>query len=136
MSKFKTNVQKQLIVVGDRILVSPDDTKKKTSFGLYLPQGVEEKEKVQGGYVIKTGPGYPMPDFNASSGEPWSANARDAKYIPLQVEEGDYVLFLKKSAVDIEFERQHYLIVPHSSILLIVRDDLLTNISSEDVEKD
>jgi len=122
--------KKQLIVVGDRVLVNPDESKEKTNFGLYLPQGIEEKQKVQSGFVIKTGPGYALPDPIDSSDEPWDKNERkDTRYLPLQVEEGDFILFLRKSAIEIEFEKKKYLIVPQSSILLIVRDDILGKMS-------
>ena len=123
--------KKQLIVVGDRILVTADESKEKTHFGLYLPQGVEEKEKVQGGIVVKTGPGYPLPDPTDDSEEPWSGSRRDTKYLPLQVEEDDYVLFLRKSAIEIEFEKKKYLILPQSAILLIVRDDILGKLNQQ-----
>ena len=118
--------KKQLIVVGDRVLVNPDDTKEKTNFGLYLPQGIEEKQKVQSGFVIKIGPGYPLPEPFDNSDEPWGKSERkDTRYLPLQVEEGDFILFLRKSAIEIEFEKRKYLIVPQSAILLIVREDIL-----------
>jgi co-chaperonin GroES (HSP10) len=89
--------KKQLIVVGDRVLVKPDDSRDKTNFGLYLPQGIEEKEKIQSGFVAKTGPGYPLPDPSDMGEEPWSQPKKDAKYVPLQVEEGDYIIFLRKA---------------------------------------
>lgn len=131
MHKLKLTSKKQLLVVGDRILVEPDESRDKTNFGLYLPQGVEEKEKVQGGYVVKTGPGYPLPDPASLSDEPWSKVKQDAKYLPLQVEDGDYVLFLRKSSIEIEFEAKKYLILPQSAILLIIRDDILDEVNPE-----
>lgn len=123
--------KKQLIVVGDRILLKPDSTKDKTSAGLYLPQGVETKEDVQGGYVFKIGPGYPLPDPNAPD-EPWEKHQVEAKYLPLQAKEGDYALFLRKSAVEIEFENEKFLLVPQAAILLLVRDDILDTLSDEE----
>lgn len=129
MTKLKLSSKKQLIVVGDRVLIQPEESKDKTSFGLYLPQGVEQKEKIQTGYVIKVGPGYPLPDPGIVSDEPWSSRQQDIKYLPLQVEEGDFVIFLRKSTIEIEFENKKYLIVPQSAILLIVRDDLLEKLS-------
>ena len=122
--------QKQLIVVGDRVLIKPDSEKDKTSSGLYLPQGVETKEKVQSGWVVKVGPGYPLPDPNASE-EPWDKNRSEPKYLPLQAEEGDYALFLRKTAVEIEFENEQFLLVPQAAILLLVRDDILDSLSGE-----
>ena len=124
--------KKQLIVVGDRVLINPDDSKEKTSFGLYLPQGLEEKEKVQSGFIVKTGPGYPLPDPSDMGEEPWSQSRKDAKYVPLQVEEGDYVIFLRKPAIEIEFEGKGYLILPQSAILLIVRDDILSKLNHDE----
>jgi chaperonin GroES len=122
--------QKQLIVVGDRVLIKPDSEKDKTSSGLYLPQGMETKEKVQSGWVVKVGPGYPLPDPSASE-EPWDKNRTEPKYLPLQAEEGDYALFLRKTAVEIEFENEQFLLVPQAAILLLVRDDILDSLSAE-----
>ncbi len=50
-----------LIIVGDRVLIKPLSLSDTTRSGLYLPPGVAEKEKVHSGYVIKAGPGYPIP---------------------------------------------------------------------------
>jgi co-chaperonin GroES (HSP10) len=132
MNKLKLSSKKELIVVGDRVLVKPDESKQKTNFGLYLPQGVEEKEKIQGGYVIKTGPGYPLPDPSSMSDEPWTSAKQDAKYVPLQVQEGDFVLFLRKSSIEIEYEKKKYLILPQSAILLIIRDDILEELDPDE----
>ena len=55
------NKLKKLIVVGDKVLVKPKKESDKTSSGIFLPPGVKEKEKVQSGYVVKAGPGYPIP---------------------------------------------------------------------------
>jgi co-chaperonin GroES (HSP10) len=86
---------------------------------------VKEKEKVRGGFVVKVGPGYPMPDPNSVNDEPWSSTSKsDIKYIPLQAQIGDYAIFLNNSAVEIEFENKHYLVVPQSAILVLMRDEL------------
>jgi len=118
--------KKNIVIVGDRVLIDLDDKTDRTSSGLYLPATVKEKEKVHGGYVVKVGPGYPVHDPNTSD-EPWTANRRqDLKYIPLQATEGDYAIFLRESAVEIEFEGKKYVIVPHSSILALVRTELVS----------
>jgi len=114
--------KKNLIVVGDRVLLDPDERTDRTTSGLYLPPTVREKEKVVGGYVVKTGPGYAIHD--PASEESWSSDKKELKYIPLQAVEGDYAIFLKESAIEIEFEGKKYLIVPHSSILALVRTDI------------
>ena len=116
--------KKNLVVVGDRVLVEPDEGADKTTSGLYLPDTVKEKQKVVGGYVVKTGPGYPVHDPNISQ-EPWVARVKkEIKYIPLQAAEGDYAIFLKESAIEIEFEGKKFLIVPHSAILALVRIEI------------
>jgi co-chaperonin GroES (HSP10) len=56
-------VRKEMIVVGDRILLQLDETQDKTKSGLYLPPSVREKEKVAMGKVVKVGPGYPIPNL-------------------------------------------------------------------------
>ena len=118
--------KKNIIIVGDRVLIDPDDKIDRTSAGLYLPQTVKEKEKVYSGYVVKVGPGYPVHDPTLPD-EPWTAKKRqDLKFIPLQASEGDYAIFLRESSVEIEFEGKKYLIVPHSAILALVRTDLVT----------
>ena len=132
MGKINSKGKKEIIVVGDRVLISPDESRLKTNYGLYLPQGVEEKEKVQTGFVVKIGPGYPLPDPGMNSDEPWSSSQRDIKYIPLQVDEGDYVIFLRKSALEIEYDKKKYVIVPQSAILLIIRENLLKDLASDD----
>ncbi|RKY92188.1 MAG: co-chaperone GroES, partial [Ignavibacteriae bacterium] len=55
--------------------------------------------------------------------EPWKETNEPVKYIPLQTKQGDLAIFLKKEAFEIEFEREKYLIVPQSAILLLIRDE-------------
>lgn len=116
--------RKQIIVVGDRVLLQLDDGQDKTKSGLYLPASVREKEKVAMGRVVKVGPGYPIPNPNYTEDEPWSTPKDPMRYIPLQAKEGDYAIFLRESGVEVEFEENKYLIVPQSAVLMIVRDEL------------
>jgi len=112
---------RELIVVGDRVLIKPDKPEERTQVGLYLPQTAIEKEKIQSGYVMSTGPGIALPDPVGDDDEPWRTEQRRARYIPMQAEEGDYALFLKKAAIEIKFEDQEYLVVPQSAILVLMR---------------
>jgi len=114
------NIDK-FIVIGDKVLIRPQDASEKTSSGLYLPPGVSEKEKVQSGYVIKAGPGYPIPI--QTDDEPWKDSKDQTNYIPLQITEGDLAIFLRKDAYEINFENEKFIIVPQSSILLVVREN-------------
>ena len=112
----------KLIVIGDRILIKPKVPQSQTKSGLYLPPGVNENEKVQIGYVLKVGPGYPIPSVNDAD-EPWKSRADEPKYVPLQPKEGDQAVYLQNSAIEIEFNREKYIVVPQSAILLLLRDD-------------
>lgn len=122
--------KKNLIVIGDRVLIDIDERLDRTNSGLYLPPTVKDKEKVQGGYIVKTGPGYPVHRPNDMIEEPWKKRPEDLRYIPLQAAEGDYAIFLKDAAIEIEFENRKYLIVPHSAILALIRMEI-TDIPEE-----
>ncbi len=113
---------KKLIVIGDRVLIRPKKPTDKTQSGLYLPPGVKEKEKVQSGFIIKTGPGYPIP-MPAEEDEPWKDKTDEIKYIPLQAKEGDLAVFIQNGAVEVNFNDEKLFIVPQSSILLLERDE-------------
>ena len=115
------NKFKKLIVIGDRVLIRPAKPNERTETGLFLPPGVGEREKVQQGYVIKTGPGYaiPMPVENES----WKAEEEQVKYIPLQTKEGDLAIFLLSGATEVMYEKEKYFIVPQSAILMLEREE-------------
>lgn len=112
---------KKLVVIGDRVLIRPSRPHERTESGLYLPPGVQEKEKVQQGYVIKTGPGYaiPMPVDD----EPWKHQDEQVKYVPLQAREGDIAIFLVSGATEVLYEGEKYFIVPQSAILMLEREE-------------
>ena len=74
-----------MIVVGDRVLIKPKKSDNRTQSGLYLPPGVQEKEKIQSGYIVKVGPGYPLP-LPADEDDAWKGKDESVKYIPLQAE--------------------------------------------------
>lgn len=115
------NKLKRLIVVGDRVLIKPKDPTDRTNSGLYLPPTVQEKEQVQSGYVIKVGPGYPIP--SASEDEPWKETEEKVKYMPLQAQEGDVALYLQRNAIELQYEGEQYVIVQQSSILMLEREE-------------
>lgn len=119
--EMKLNNIEKFIVVGDRVLIRPAQDSDKTASGLFLPPGVTEKEKIQSGYVLKTGPGYPTA-ANVEE-EPWKELKDAVKYIPLQAKAGDLAIFLRKEAFEIEFEKEKFLIVPQSAVLLLIRND-------------
>lgn len=113
-----------IIIVGDRVLIKPEKDLDKTNSGLYLPPNVAEKEKVQGGYVMKVGPGYAI--SAPENDELWKEN-QGPKFIPLQAQEGDFALFLRKDGVEVELEGEKMIIVSHHAILMLMRDEDLLN---------
>lgn len=114
---------KELIVVGDRVLVKLEEGEERTNVGLYLPPTAVDNQAVQGGTIVATGPGLPMPSPETSADEPWRAPMRETRFVPMQARTGDYALFFRKAAVEITFENERYLVVPQAAILALVRDE-------------
>lgn len=115
---------KEIIVVGDRVLISLEDGEERTKVGLYLPPSAVDNMAVQGGRIVATGPGLPMPAPGDVGDEPWRDAARETRFVPMQAQIGDYALFFRRAAVEITFDRERYLVVPQSAILALVRDTL------------
>ena len=121
----------ELIVIGDRVLIEPDEGEQTTASGLVLPASVKEADKVGSGRVVRVGPGYVMPNPEFSEGEPWSQPREVVRYLPLQAKPGDFAFYMRKEAVEIVYEERKYLIVHHAAILALVRnepEDILDNL--------
>lgn len=103
-------------------MIKPKKNQDRTKSGLYLPAGVKAKEEVQSGYIIKAGPGYPIP-LPVEDNEPWKEKDENVKYIPLQAREGDLAIFLQKGAFEVMYQNERFYIVPQSSILMLERED-------------
>lgn len=114
-------IPKRLIVVGDRVLITPEQGEERTNVGLYLPATALEGRQVQGGRIVATGPGTPMTEPASMDDEPWKIRGPDVKFLPMQAEVGDYALFFRKAAVEITFEGKTHLVVPQAAILVLVR---------------
>lgn len=113
----------KFLMIGDKVLIKPKNPQSQTKTGLYLPPSVQQGEKIQAGYVIKAGPGYPLP-AQSEEREVWEKKAdEEVRYLPLQACEGDLAVYLQNAAYEITFNDQRYLIVPHSAILMLVRDE-------------
>jgi len=116
------NKLKKLIVVGDRVLIRPARQSDTTTSGLYLPPSVQENEKIQRGFVIKAGPGYPLP-LPVDEDDVWKGKEDQVRYLPLQAQEGDLAIFLQKGAIEVQYEDERYFIVPQASILMLEREE-------------
>jgi co-chaperonin GroES (HSP10) len=114
---------KKLIVVGDRVLIVPEEGEERTRVGLYLPQTALDAMAVQGGRVLATGPGTPLAEPASLDEEPWKlgGGGGGGRFVPMQARIGDYALFFRKAAVEITFEEKRYLVVPLAAILILVR---------------
>ena len=115
---------KELLVVGDRVLVRIEEGEERTNVGLYLPPTAVDNQAVQGGTIIATGPGLPMPSPDANTDEPWREQTRETRFVPMQAKRGDFALFFRKAAVEITFEDKKYLVVPQAAILVLIRDEM------------
>lgn len=115
------NKLKKLLIVGDKVLIKPKNPNDKTKSGLFLPPTVTEKEEVKSGYVVKVGPGYPLPKNEAD--EPWKQTEEKVKYMPLQAEEGDVAIYLQRHAIEIQYEGEKYVIIPQGAILMLERSE-------------
>jgi chaperonin GroES len=115
--------KKRLIVVGDRVLIAPEEGEDRSRVGLYLPASAVDAQAVQGGKVMATGPGTPISAPTELNEEPWKIASGEARYLPVQARVGDYAIFFRRAAVEITFEGNKYLVVPQAAILTLVRED-------------
>lgn len=117
------NALKNVIAIEDKVLIKPRTLEKKTQIGLYLPAGIQEKEKIQFGYILKLGSGYPMPP--EVSLETWEELNEQNHFIPLQVKEGDSAVFIQSQAYQVLFETEKHFTVPQNAILMVQGDEII-----------
>lgn len=89
--------------VEDKILVQINEAETTTASGLVIPDSA--KEKPQEATVIAVGPGR----FDD-----------EGKRVPMDIKEGDVVLFSKYGGTEIKFEGEEYLILQQSGILAVI----------------
>jgi len=87
----------------DRIVVKPNEAETQTASGLVIPDTA--KEKPQEGKVVATGPG--RIDDNGNR-------------VPLDVAEGDVVIFSKYGGTEVKYDGQEYLLLNARDILAVV----------------
>ena len=115
--------RRELIVVGDRILVSLDDGEECTTGGILVPATAVNQRSVQTGRVVAVGPGIAVAQPTDVVDEPWkeTSDTPTSNYVPLQARVGDQAVFLKNAAVEITVEGKSYLIVPNAAVLVLQR---------------
>lgn len=89
--------------LGDRVVVKQIEAEGKTKGGIILPDSA--KEKPQEGKVVAIGKG--KVDENG-------------KTVPMEVKEGDKILYGKYSGTEITIDEKEYMILKEEDILAIV----------------
>ena len=72
---------------------------------------------------MKVGPGYPIPAIQDID-EPWKEKREQVTYVPIQPKPGDLAVYLQKSSYEMIFNKERYVVVPNSALILLIRDDL------------
>src|SRR5688500_605313 len=123
--------KKKLIVVGDRVLVKPEEGEERSKVGLYLPPTAIDSQAVQGGKIGATGPGLPMPHPSEMSDEPWRTGPREHRFLPMQAKPGDYAVVCREAARESTIEGETYLVIPQCAILALVRGEEEIEVTDE-----
>ncbi|MGD9317884.1 MAG: co-chaperone GroES [Anaerolineae bacterium] len=89
--------------LADRLVVEPTEQEEVTASGIYVPETA--KEKPQEGKVVAAGPG---------------RKDDEGKRIPMDVADGDRVLYAKYAGTEVKLEGKKYLILKESDILAIL----------------
>ncbi len=126
MLQLKERDLSKIILIGDHLLIKPTTPAQRTESGLFLPQGMHKKEDLRTGYVIKVGPGYPIPMLQDDD-EPWKDKRDAVKYVPLQPRAGDLAVYLQGGIYDLVFNGEEYVIAAHRSLLMLIRDEDLND---------
>ena len=91
--------------LGDRLIVKPLDEEEATASGIVLPDTA--KEKPQKGSVLAVGDGR------------WDEDGE--KRIPLDVSEGDTVLYSKYGGTEVKVDGDDLLVLRESDVLAVVQ---------------
>jgi chaperonin GroES len=92
--------------LADRLVVEPQEQEEVTASGIVLPETA--KERPQKGRVVAVGPGRYGDD--------------DDERVPMDVKEGDLVLFAKYAGTEIKIDDKKYLILKESDVLAIIEE--------------
>ena len=88
--------------LGDRVVLKQVEIEEKTKSGIILPDSA--KEKSQEALVVAVGPG----------------KAVDGRLTPMQVKEGDKVIYSEYAGTEVELDDKKYIIVGQDDIIAIV----------------
>ena len=91
-----------------RVLVKKPEREEQTASGIILPDTVSEQGQTAFGDVIAVGPG--------------SRNMNDGQPMPMDVKEGDTIVYTKFSATEIEHNSEKFFVVTERDIIAVVED--------------
>ncbi len=95
----------RLVPLGDRVVVEPEDEQEmKTPSGLLIPDTA--KEKPQMGKIVAVGPG---------------RRNEDGDRVPVDVSEGDKVLYSKYGGTEVKVDGVEYLVLSANDLLAVVK---------------
>jgi chaperonin GroES len=89
--------------LGDRVVVKPLEAEETTKGGIILPDTAKEKQ--QKGKVLSVGTGKIL---------------ENGTRVPMEVRDGDIILFSKYGGTEVKIEGEEYLIVSERDILGVV----------------
>ncbi|HHU81502.1 MAG TPA: co-chaperone GroES [Firmicutes bacterium] len=90
--------------LGERIVLKVMESEEKTKSGIVLPDTA--KEKPQMGKVLAVGTGRVL---------------ENGERVPLEVKEGDTVLFAKYAGTEVKLDGEEYMVIKESDVLAIVK---------------
>ena len=93
----------KVVPLGDKVVVKRVESQARTAGGIVLPDSA--KEKPQQGKVVGVGAG---------------KADKDGKRIPLDVKEGDTILFGKYSGQEVRVDGEDYLIMREDEVLAVI----------------
>jgi chaperonin GroES len=88
--------------LGDRVIIEPQAAEQTTRSGIVLPDTAQEKP--QTGTVVAVGPG---------------KTSDEGKTLPMNLKEGDVVIYAKYGGTELKVEGSEYLIVRESDVLAV-----------------
>ncbi|WP_293174352.1 co-chaperone GroES [Oceanithermus sp.] len=100
---MSTEVKVMIKPLADRVVVEPIEEEVTTKGGIVLPDTA--KEKPQKGKVIAVGSGKLL---------------ENGERVPLEVKEGDVVVFAKYGGTEIEIEGNEYVILSERDLLAVI----------------
>ncbi len=103
-SRAKSKKKLAVQPLGDRVVVRPSEEEEEMRGGLYIPDTA--KEKPQEGEIVAVGPG----------------RFEKGERVPMELSEGQKVLYGKYAGTEVTFDNQQYLIIKESDVLAVIGD--------------